>query len=86
LDPGRLEPRRKGAVQARASGGETEAIRRDGPGGEVAELDQILRRNVQHLAPAVKFRDGRRGNRVGHIGPVGQPAQYARIDEDGHYS
>src|SRR2546426_3301628 len=36
--------------------------------------------------PAVKFRDGRRGNRVGHVGPIGQPAQYAGIDENSHYS
>src|SRR5207247_7844710 len=44
-----------------------------------------LRSYMQHLASAVKFRDGCRRNRVGHIGPVSQPPQDAGVDKNGHY-
>jgi hypothetical protein len=51
--------------------GLTLGVRANGPRGEVAKLDEVLRSYLQHLAPAVKFRDGCRGDRVGHIGPIG---------------
>src|SRR5439155_60815 len=81
------ERRLKGRCQAlRRRGGQPQTVRTDGPRGEVTELDQILRGHLEHFAATVKLRDGRRGNRVGHVGPVCQPAEYAGIDENSHYS
>src|SRR5437016_778632 len=73
----------KGRCQGlRRRGGQPQTVRTDGPRSEVAELDQILWGYVEHFAATVKLRDGRSGNRVGHVSPVSQPAQYAGIDEN----
>jgi hypothetical protein len=57
-----------------------------GPSRHAAELDQVLRREMQHLAAAVQLDHGPRGNRVKEIRTVRQPSQDACIDEIGHYS
>src|SRR5205823_5828025 len=47
---------------------------------------QVLRGDVEGLAPPVQFRDGSGGNPVGRIGPVGEAPEYAGVNEKGHYS
>src|SRR5262245_54965282 len=79
----RLETRRQAL---RRRGGQPQTICMERPRGEVAEFYQILRGYMQDLTPSVKFRDGRCGNRVGYVAPIGQPAQYAGVDEHGHHS
>ena len=50
------------------------------------EFDEILRRHVQYLAPAVQFSHSPLGSRMQRVGSIRQAPENARINQHGHYS
>ncbi len=66
--------------------GKPQPVRADGSCREIAELDQVLRRDIHRFPAAMQFRHGRNGQRMCRIAPVCQTAQNARVDENCRYS
>jgi hypothetical protein len=56
-----------------------QTIERDRPRGDISELDQVLRRHVQHLAVTVQFEHGVSSDRVEHVSGIRQTSQNACV-------
>src|SRR5919201_6318716 len=82
----RKRPLKYRRLRLRVHGGQSQAVHRLGAGGQVAELNEVLWSDVQHLTAPVQLQDGPGGGRVERVRRVCQPGQDAGIDQMGHYS